>query len=87
VRRRVVVGGRVQGVWFRASAREQARLRGVAGWVRNLPDGTVEACFEGAPGDVEALVRWCAHGPEGARVDRLETFEEPIGRLEGFRVI
>jgi acylphosphatase len=79
VRVRVVVSGRVQGVFFRASCSDEARRRGVGGWVRNLPDGRVEAAFEGEEPQVAAMVDWCRHGP-GARVDAVETqVEEPVG--------
>ena len=75
-----VVSGRVQGVGFRATARSRARSLGVGGWVRNNPDGTVEAELEG-PGDrVESLVDWFGRGPHGADVEdvRLE-WREPVG--------
>lgn len=86
VRRRVVVHGRVQGVFFRDSCRREATSRGVAGWVTNRPDGAVEAVFEGEAGAVEALVDWCRHGPSGAEVESVEdTPEEPDG-LSGFDV-
>jgi acylphosphatase len=80
IRVRVVVAGRVQGVFFRASCAERARRLGVGGWVRNLPDGRVEAAFEGDPAAVRDLVGWCGHGPPGARVTGVETSEEaPLG--------
>jgi acylphosphatase len=86
VRRRVVVHGNVQGVFFRDSARRDAESRGVAGWITNRPDGAVEAVFEGAPDDVAALVEFCHRGPRGADVESVdETSEEPEG-LSGFRV-
>ncbi len=86
VRRRVVVHGHVQGVFFRDTCRREATSRGVAGWVTNRPDGAVEAVFEGEAGAVEALVDWCRHGPRGADVDSVEdTPEEPEG-LSGFDV-
>jgi acylphosphatase len=72
IRRYVVVHGRVQGVWFRESARRRAEELGVAGWVRNRPDGAVEAELEGAVEDVEILVGWFGHGPASARVERVE---------------
>ncbi len=68
VRRRVLVTGRVQGVGFRYAVLERARMRGVAGWVRNLPTGQVEAAFEGEPSAVAALVDYCGRGPLGASV-------------------
>ncbi|HEV7363744.1 MAG TPA: acylphosphatase [Solirubrobacteraceae bacterium] len=86
IHRRVVVHGRVQGVFFRDSVRQRARTLGVQGRVRNRPDGTVEAVFEGPPDAVEELVRFCEAGPRGARVSRVEVAEgEPEG-LDGFEV-
>jgi acylphosphatase len=86
VRRRVVVHGRVQGVFFRDSARREAGTRGVAGWITNRPDGAVEAVFEGDPDAVAALVDFCRRGPRGADVDSVEeSSEEPEG-LSGFEV-
>jgi acylphosphatase len=79
-RRRVVAHGRVQGVWFRESARQRAEQLGMAGWVRNNADGSVEAELEGDPEDVEVLLDWFRHGPSGARVERLEVEERtPTG--------
>lgn len=75
---RVVVRGRVQGVWFRGSVAEAARGCGVDGWVRNRSDGTLEAVFEGRPEVVERLVDFCRHGPPGAVVTRIDTHTEPI---------
>lgn len=87
VRKRVVVHGEVQGVFFRDTTRRKASDRGVAGWVRNRPDGTVEAAFEGDAGAVDAMVRFCHEGPRGARVERVEeTRERPEG-LSQFEVI
>jgi acylphosphatase len=85
-RRRVVVHGRVQGVFFRDSTRQQARTLGVAGWVRNRPDGAVEAVFEGSPEAVERLVRYSHSGPRGANVDHVEVIDEPPEGLSGFVV-
>ena len=86
VRRRVVARGRVQGVWFRESARRRAEGFGVAGWVRNNPDGSVEAELEGSAEDVEVLVSWFGHGPPQARVDTVEvTPLAPLGE-RGFHV-
>jgi acylphosphatase len=86
VRRRVVAHGRVQGVWFRESARRRADELGVAGWVRNRPDGSVEAELEGEVAAVEVLVAWFGHGPSGAHVERLEVVvREPRGDA-GFTV-
>ncbi len=86
VRRRVLVSGRVQGVFFRDSCRRKAEELAVSGWVRNRSDGTVEAVFEGDPGAVAAMVGWCRAGPPRARVDSVEVSdEEPLGET-GFRV-
>jgi acylphosphatase len=86
IRRRVVAHGMVQGVFFRDSVRREAESRGVAGWVRNRPDGTVEAVFEGDPEDVEALVELCRAGPGHASVSSLDVAEEPPEGLTGFDV-
>ena len=85
-RKRVVVHGRVQGVFFRDSTRARAREAGVAGWVRNCPDGTVEAVFEGDADAVDRLVQWAHDGPRGAAVERVEVSEEEPERLDGFEV-
>lgn len=85
-RRRVVVIGRVQGVFFRDSTRREADRRSVAGWVANRDDGAVEAVFEGDEEAVRALVRFCREGPGRADVGNVdETEEEPEG-LSGFEV-
>ena len=87
VRRRVLALGRVQGVWFRESARRRAEDLGVSGWVRNRADGAVEAELEGAEEDVAVLVEWFRLGPSGARVDDVETEQrEPTGD-RGFSVL
>lgn len=76
----MVVRGRVQGVFFRARCAEEARRRGMTGWVRNRADGAVEAVFEGADEQVEAMVAWCRSGPPRARVERVDVrAEEPEG--------
>jgi acylphosphatase len=87
VAREVVVHGRVQGVFFRASCQREAQGRRVAGWVGNEPDGTVRAWFEGPQHDVDALTDWCRQGPPGARVDRVETADrDPQALPGGFQV-
>lgn len=86
VRRRVVVRGRVQGVWFRQSCADEARLRGVQGSVRNRSDGSVEAIFEGPVAAVEAMVSWCRSGPPLAVVEHAEVHDEKPEGLSGFRV-
>jgi acylphosphatase len=86
VRRRVLVDGRVQGVFFRDSCRREAVAAGVDGWVRNLADGQVEAVFEGEADAVQRLVDWCRAGPPHATVTRVEVHvEESQGEI-GFRV-
>jgi acylphosphatase len=85
-RRHVIAHGYVQGVGFRDGVERAARSRGVAGWVRNRSDGTVEAVFEGEPDDVEVLVDFCREGPRGAEVERLEVEEESVEGLSGFHV-
>lgn len=86
MRKRVIAHGRVQGVFFRDSTRQRAEAAGVAGWVANLPDGTVEGVFEGDEDAVETLVRWMHDGPRGAAVDRTEVDEEEPEGLSGFEV-
>jgi len=86
VRARVVVSGLVQGVFFREETRRRARSLGIAGWVANRPEGTVEAVFEGPREQVESMVGWCSRGPSGARVDDVQVaWEDPRGD-EGFAV-
>ena len=88
IRRRVVVRGDVQGVFFRDSTREEAEARGLSGSVTNRSDGAVEAVFEGPREDVEAVIAFCREGPRRARVDDVEVIEEePEGSSGGFRVI
>ena len=86
VRRRVVVHGRVQGVFFRETTRRRAESAGVAGWVRNAANGSVEAVFEGDAESVERLVRFCEEGPRGARVDWMDVASERPEGLRGFDV-
>jgi acylphosphatase len=74
-------------VFFRDTARRKAGSRGVAGWIRNNPDGTVEAVFEGDAEAVEAMVAFCREGPRGARVERVEVSEEEPEGLDGFRIV
>jgi len=86
IRRRVVVHGFVQGVYFRDTARRHAQRHGLAGWVTNRGDGTVEAVFEGEAGAVERLVELMREGPRGAVVERVEVFDEAPERLVGFAI-
>jgi acylphosphatase len=86
VRRRVLVSGRVQGVWFRETCRQEAEAAGVSGWVRNRNDRRVEAVFEGESAAVLAMVAWCGIGPPRAVVTGVDvTDEAPTGET-GFRV-
>jgi acylphosphatase len=86
-RARILVSGRVQGVFFRATAAEHARELGLAGAARNLPDGRVEVVAEGSPAAIEALVDFCRMGPPSARVTGVEVEElEPTGETRGFAV-
>ncbi|WP_240135608.1 acylphosphatase [Streptomyces sp. MUM 178J] len=87
VRKRVVVGGVVQGVFFRDTCRQTAQEHGVAGWVRNVGRGEVEAVFEGEEGGVEALVRWARRGPAAAVVERVEVRDEAPEGASGFEVL
>ena len=82
----VVVSGRVQGVFYRATCGDAARRLELGGWVRNLPDGRVEAVFEGQDGRVDEMVEWCRRGPELAHVDLLEVVPEPVAGEREFRV-
>ena len=86
IRRRAIVRGRVQGVFYRASTRDAALAAGVAGWVRNRPDGTVEAALEGDPAAVEAVLAFLRSGPPHARVDAVDVAEEPPEALAGFEI-
>jgi acylphosphatase len=86
IRRRVIVHGLVQGVFFRDTVRHRAFAADVTGWIRNTDDGAVEAVFEGAPDAVERLVAFCRKGPRGARVDRIEVVDEEPEGLEGFAI-
>ena len=86
IRRRLVVRGRVQGVFFRDSIRQRADQRSVAGWVQNNHDGTVEAVFEGAEEAVESLVAYCSEGPRGAEVEDVDVAEEEVEGLASFDV-
>jgi acylphosphatase len=87
IRRRVIISGIVQGVWFRACTKDAAHSSGVSGWVRNLPDGRVEAVFEGPAENVQEALDWCRKGSPGSRVDSVQVIEEtPKGDLNGFEV-
>ncbi len=86
-RAHVRISGRVQGVFFRDATRQKAEDLTLAGWVRNLPDGRVEAVFEGPPDRVKEMLRWCEEGPRQASVENVDTdIEDPAGDLSGFEV-
>jgi len=88
IRVRLIIEGRVQGVWFRESTRKEAVSLGVYGWVKNRPDGTVEALIEGPEDKVKKLVQWCRKGPPHAQVTQAhETQEEWEGEFSSFDVV
>jgi acylphosphatase len=85
-RAEVVVRGAVQGVFFRVETRDRARSLGLAGWVRNAADGSVEAVFEGEDERVESMVDWCRRGPRGARVDDVDVTWSEAQAENGFSI-
>jgi acylphosphatase len=86
-RAQVLISGRVQGVFYRAHTRDQARARGLKGWVRNLPDGQVAAVFEGKRSAIEDMLAWCRQGPPYAAVDEILVDWQPYrGDLEDFKI-
>lgn len=86
-RAHVIVNGRVQGVFFRSETQDEANRRNVSGWVRNLPDGRVEAVFEGEKEEVERLIEFCRRGPPGARVSKVDVkWENCTGEFRGFKI-
>jgi acylphosphatase len=86
VRKRIVVTGQVQGVFFRDACRRMAGRYGISGWVRNLPDGSVEAAFEGPADRVDQLVAWARNGPADAAVEGVEVHDEPPSGESGFTI-
>jgi acylphosphatase len=86
IRAHVYVSGTVQGVYFRATTRDEAETRGVDGWVRNLADGRVEAVFEGPRAAVEEMIEFCHEGSPAAAVDGVQVTREDTQGEEGFRV-
>jgi acylphosphatase len=87
VRAHLLISGRVQGVFYRASCRREAEALGLTGWVRNLPDGRVEALVQGPKETVEAMVAWCYRGPDEAQVTNIDVaYEDPRDDLSGFRI-
>jgi acylphosphatase len=88
IRARLVISGRVQGVYFRASARDVAQTQRLSGWVRNCYDGDVEAIVEGEEDAVQAFIAWCHDGPPGAHVSATQVTVEPyIGEFHGFHIL
>lgn len=83
---RVIASGSVQGVFYRVTCADRARELGLGGFVRNLPDGRVEAAFEGPDAGVDAMVAWCRTGPRWATVEALDVFEEPASGAHEFRI-
>jgi len=86
IAREAVVHGLVQGVFFRATCKQEAERLGVSGWARNESDGTVRACFEGPPENVESMLAWCRRGPRHAVVERVEVVERTPRGEKGFSV-
>jgi len=87
-RAQVLISGRVQGVFYRAYTRDQARARGLTGWVRNLPDGRVAAIFEGRREVIEDMLNWCRQGPAYAAVDGVDAVWQPFqGEFSDFRIV
>jgi acylphosphatase len=83
----VYISGRVQGVFFRAETQKAAKGLNINGWVRNLPDGRVEALFEGEDADVDKMIVWCHKGPPTARVENVIITEAPYtGKYQDFRI-
>ena len=83
----VVISGRVQGVWFRANTQKKAKALDLKGWVKNLPDGRVEAVFEGEKEKVNQIIQWCKSGPSFARVDDVQIhWETPMGDFSTFTI-
>ena len=88
IRVRLIVEGRVQGVWFRDSTRTQANKLGLNGWVKNRSDGRVEVLAEGPEAEVEQLIQWCHEGPSYARVDRVDEAREAWqGEFDRFDIV
>jgi acylphosphatase len=88
IRAHVWISGRVQGVFFRAHTKELADELGLTGWVRNLPDGRVEAVFEGEEDAVKEAIEWCKRGPPLASVEKVEVrYEQPTGEFKDFRIL
>lgn len=88
VRVHVFISGLVQGVFFRWNTKRNADKLQLSGWVRNLPDGRVEAIFEGKKESIEKMIEWCKKGPSGAIVEKVEIiYEDYKGEFKGFKII
>ncbi|MEM1514105.1 MAG: acylphosphatase [Candidatus Thermoplasmatota archaeon] len=83
---RVRIYGRVQGVWFRVHTKEMADKLGLGGWVKNMPDGSVFAVFEGDEEKIKEMIEWCHHGPPLARVEKVEVEEEELRGEKDFKI-
>ena len=83
---KVLVSGRVQGVGYRYGTREQAIALGIVGWVRNRPDGRVEAMISGAATPIDSMMKWFYNGPPAAKVTAVETEQQPVQSFEGFEI-
>ena len=81
------ITGRVQGVFFRAKAKEIAEINGISGWIRNTDKGNVEACISGEEDAVQEFIKWCRHGPEKARVESVSVNDMPVENFDQFKVI
>ncbi|MEE9543024.1 MAG: acylphosphatase [Thermodesulfobacteriota bacterium] len=87
LRAHIIIVGQVQGVFFRSSTQDEAASRGVFGWVRNNPDSTVEALFEGPEDQVKEMLQWCENGPSEARVTEVNiNYEEVTGEFSDFKI-
>jgi acylphosphatase len=83
----VVISGEVQGVWFRASTKKKADELGITGWVRNTPDGKVDAVFEGDESQVNRMIKWCHQGPPLSKVEKVEAkIQDPIKGFNSFKI-
>ena len=88
VRAHLLIKGRVQGVWFRNNTQQEANNLGLKGWVKNLPDGQVEAVFEGEKNTVDKMIQWCHRGPRFARVDSIDVkWEKTKGNFDTFKIL
>lgn len=83
----LLIKGRVQGVFYRASAREEAERTGIKGWIKNTPEGHVEALVSGTESQLEAFTKWCKRGPDKARVDEVLVTEETDNSFDEFTII